>query len=344
MKKLSFILPCYNVERYVADCLDSIYAQDLPEDEYEVICVNDCSTDGTREVIVRYAEHHSNLTHIDHKENLTAGGARNTGINAAQGEYIWFVDPDDMVKSKMVSEVCELAHEAQLDILMFNFDAVYENGEFMTSVKLFGDSEVMNGQDFTLTYFPGQFSELCIIWRCLFRTRFLKENNLSFPQMRKAQDVVFLWKATLTASQMQSIDKLAYIYRGNPHSVGSMQWSAHVMFSDRILRAYEIHKMLEEDKSIIIKEPLAQDMKATVSWCANSNLVLLCQMQVDERKRYYNEIVENKEAVDCVKAYMNRKQKLVFVIREGKWLWLFKIGCLCWLEKLKEKYNLGKKE
>lgn len=343
MLKLSFILPCYNVERYIADCLNSIYAQDLSEDEFEVICVNDCSTDGTREVIVPYAEQHSNLTIIDHKENLTAGGARNTGIKAAQGEYIWFVDPDDMVKSEMVSEVYEVAHEAQLDILMFNFDAVYENGEFMTSVKLFIDSEVMSGQDFTMSYFPGQFSKLCIIWRCVFRTRFLKENNLSFPQMRKAQDVVFLWSATLIALRVQSIGELAYNYRGNPYSVGSMQWSAHVMFSDRILRAYEIQKMLD-NKDTVIKGPLAQDMKTTVSWCANSNLVLLRQMRADERKRYYDEIVENKEAVDVVKVYMNRKQKLVFGISEGKWLWLFKINCLCWLEKLKEKYNLGKKE
>ena len=336
MKKLSFILPCYNVERYIADCLDSIYAQELSEDEYEVICVNDFSTDGTREVIVHYASQHPNLTLIDHKENLTAGGARNTGIKMAQGEYIWFVDPDDLIKPEKVTELYEVAHEGRLDILTFNYDVVYENLVFMTSVRLFNDCEVMNGQDFTLTYFPNQFSKLCIIWRCLFRTSFLKENKLSFPQMRKAQDVVFLWKAILMALRMQSLDELGYVYRGNPYSVGSMEWNAHVMFSDRILRAVEIYKMLE-DKSIVIQEPLVQDMKTTLAWCANSNFILLCQMQVAERKRYYNEIVENKEAVDIVKAYMNRKQKLVFGIRGGKWLWLFKIRCLCWLEKAKGK-------
>lgn len=336
MINISFILPCYNVERYIADCLDSIYAQDMTEDEYEVICVNDCSTDGTREVIVRYVNQHSNLILIDHKENLTAGGARNTGIKVAQGEYIWFVDPDDLIKPEKVIKLYNVAREARLDILMFNFDAVYENLEFMTSVRLFKDSEVMSGQDYTLTCFPGHFSELCIIWRCLFRTCFLKENNLSFPKMRKAQDVVFLWKATLTALRMQSIDELAYNYRANPYSVGTMKLDAHVMFSDRILRAFEIHKMLE-DKNIVIKEPLAQDMKTTLSWCANSNLILLRQMQMDERKRYYNEIMENKEAVDCAKTYMNKKQKLVFGIGGGKRLWLFKIRCLCWLEKAKGK-------
>ena len=333
---LSFILPCYNVERYIADCLDSIYAQDMSEDEYEVICVNDCSKDGTREVINHYAEQHSNLTLIDHKENMTAGGARNTGIKAAEGEYIWFVDPDDMIKSEKVRGLYEVAHEECLDILMFNFDAVYANGEFMVSERLFKDSEVMNGQDFTLTYFPNQFSKLCIIWRCLFRTSFLKENNMSFPRMKQAEDVVFLWKATLIAMRMQSLDELAYIYRVNPYSVGAKGLNANVMFSDRILRAFEIHKMLE-DNNIVIKKPLAQDMKTALEWCANSNLILLREMQIDERKRYYYKIEENKEVVGCLKVYMNRKQKRVFEIRGGKRLWLFKIRCMCWLENARGK-------
>ena len=83
--KFSFILPCYNIGRYVAGCLDSLYSQDIPETAYEVICVNDCSTDNTREVILSYSAKHPNLTLIDHTENLTAGGARNTGIQASKG-------------------------------------------------------------------------------------------------------------------------------------------------------------------------------------------------------------------------------------------------------------------
>lgn len=336
MIKISFVLPCYNVERYIADCLNSIYGQDMPEDEFEVVCVNDCSTDGTRNVIVGFAKIHPNLTLIDHERNMTVGGARNTGMKAARGEYIWFVDPDDAIKSEKVSGLYEKAHEDQLDILMFNFDFVDENLKFIQSEKRFADSEVMTGQDYVLAFFLGDFSKLCIIWRCLFRTSFLKENNMSFPQMKQAEDVVFLWKATLMALRMQSIDELAYVYRVNPYSVGAKGLNANVMFSDRILRAFEIHKMLE-DKNIVIKEPLAQDMKTALTWCANSNLILLRKMQIDERKRYYDEIVDHKEAVDCVKTYLNRKQKRVFEIRGGKRLWLFKIKCMCWLENARGK-------
>lgn len=327
MISVSFILPCYNVERYVADCLDSIYAQDFPEDEYEVICVNDCSTDSTREVIVRYAEQHPNLTLIDHKVNLTAGGARNTGIKVAQGEYIWFVDPDDMIKSEMVSKVYEAAHEAQLDILMFNFDAVYENRVFMTSVKHFNDSEVMTGQDFVVTFFPGRFSKLCIIWRCLFRTGFLKENVLKFPHMRKAQDVAFEWKTMLSALRVKSLDEIAYVYRINPYSVGGAKLSAVAFFSERILFAYEIIKMLENSK-LIINEIVRMDMEKTARWCVNSNLSTLKKLPEEELGNYYCEIVKHGGEVKKVKPYMSRKSRLLYSSFGGRRFWLLKVRLL----------------
>lgn len=327
MKKISFILPCYNVERYVADCLNSIYAQDLSEDEYEVICVNDCSTDSTREVIARFAKQHSNLTLIDHKKNLTAGGARNTGIDVAQGEYIWFVDPDDAIKSEKVSGLYEKAHEAQLDILMFNFDFVDENLKFIQPEKLFADSEVMTGQDYVLTFFPGNFSKLCIIWRCLFRTGFLKENVLSFPHMRKAQDVVFVWKTMLPALRVKSLDEIAYLYRVNPYSVGATKLNAVAFFSERILFASEIVKMLGDPRSII-DEKIFMDMEKTVFWCANSNLSMLKRMPEAELGNYYHEMVKHASEIKTVKPYMNRKNRFLYSSFGGRHFWLLKVKLL----------------
>ena len=327
MKKISFILPCYNVERYVADCLNSIYAQDLSEDEYEVICVNDCSTDSTREVIARFAKQHSNLTLIDHKKNLTAGGARNTGIDVAQGEYIWFVDPDDAIKSEKVSGLYEEAHEAQLDILMFNFDFVDENLKFIQPEKLFADSEVMTGQDYVLTFFPGSFSKLCIIWRCLFRTGFLKENVLGFPHMRKAQDVVFVWKTMLLALRVKSLDEIAYLYRVNPYSVGGTKLNAVAFFSERILFASEIVKMLEDSRSII-NEKICVDMEKTARWCVNSNLSTLKKLPEEELGNYYCEIVKHGSEVKKVKPYMSRKNRLLYTSFGGRRFWLLKVRLL----------------
>ena len=109
--RLSFILPCYNVGRFIADTLGSLYAQGMPEDEFEVICVNDCSTDDTHDRIAAFAQDHSNLILLDQPRNLYSGAARNRGLEVAQGEYIWFVDSDDQAKPGMAPHLLEIARE-----------------------------------------------------------------------------------------------------------------------------------------------------------------------------------------------------------------------------------------
>ncbi len=328
MKKLSFILPCYNVERYIADCLNSIYDQDLPEDEFEVICVNDCSTDGTRSIIAMFEEIHDNLQLIDHAQNLTAGGARNTGIDNAKGEYIWFVDPDDMVKANMVEPLYEKAKTNNLDILFFNDDIVDEHLSYLKTENVFVDTETLSGQDYVVKYFRDQMSKLCIVWRCLFRTAFLKENVLSFPQMRKAQDVVFLWKTTSSAMRVASVKDVGYVYRSNPYSVANFTKDASVLFAERVLFANEIVDLLN-NTMIVIQQPIREDMQRTLVWCVNSCLDRLSKMPMEMQRQFYDEIVSHKTVVKRLKPFMNRKYKLLFSSFGGKWFWLRKTQWLC---------------
>ena len=97
MIRLSIIIPFYNVEQYIAQCLDSVYRQDIPEEEYEVICVDDCSQDGSLEIVKQYQKKHVNLILLKHEVNKKLGAARNTGFNTAKGNYIWHVDSDDKI-------------------------------------------------------------------------------------------------------------------------------------------------------------------------------------------------------------------------------------------------------
>lgn len=326
MLKLSFILPCYNVERYIADCLNSIYAQDLSEDEFEVICVNDCSTDGTRDIIAEYASRHSNLALIDHSENLTAGGARNTGINAALGEYIWFVDPDDVIKPNCIERLYGIAKREELDVMFFNFDDADESLRILREDRTYPEAKVCNGQEYVLNYFKGNFSVFGIVWRALYRTAFLKESNLQYPIMRKSQDVIFLWRVMLCARRVASLNDAFYVYRSNPYSVMKQQTRARVAFSDRILRGYEIDLMLNNYE---VLPPLAENMRRAVKWCANSSIELLKLMPKEEKMLYYDEIVNHREAVKAIKPYMNRKYKLLYNATFGKRLWVKKAECIC---------------
>ena len=332
MIKFSFILPCYNVGRYIGGCLDSLYVQDLPEDDFEVICVNDCSTDNTREVILSYAAKHPNLTLIDHTENLTAGGARNTGIQASKGEYIWFVDPDDAIKPDSLQELYAKAKKTGVDILFFNYDDADENLKVLREDKTYPDSDVCSGQEFVLKYFKDRFATFGIIWREIYRADFLRETGVRYPIMRKAQDVVFLWKVMLRAERVCSVSKAYYTYRSNPYSVTKHQTAAKVAFSDRILRAAEIVQMLEKNE---VHPVLAKDMLRSARWCANSNLELLAQMPKEERERYYGEMEQHRDAMAVVRPYMNRMHRLLFGMSFGKRCWMAKAAWLCRLDQKK---------
>ena len=322
----SFILPCFNIGRYIADCLDSLYTQDLPEDEYEVICVNDCSTDNTREVILSYAANHPNLTLIDHTENLTAGGARNTGIEASKGEFIWFVDPDDAIKPNCLQELYAKAKETGVDILFFNYDDADEQLKVRREDHTYPDSIICGGQEFVIKYFRGRFSTFGIIWREIYRADFLRKTGLRYPIMRKAQDVVFLWKVMLRAERVCSVSKAYYTYRSNPYSVTKHGTLGKVAFSDRVLRAAEIVRMLKTND---VQQVLADDMLRNVRWCVNSNLELLSQMSAEERERYYAEMVRHRDALAVVRPYMNRMHRLLFDMALGKKWWQYKTGWLC---------------
>lgn len=328
MIKISFVLPCYNVDRYIADCLDSIYSQDMSEEEYEVICVNDCSSDGTRGVIAQYAASHDNLKLIDHKTNLTAGGARNTGLEAAEGRYIWFVDPDDAIVPKAVKSLYQAADTTSSDIFFFNFSTVDEKLNFIKNIETFSHADGHRGQDFVAEFFPGQLSTFCIVWRALFRTEFLRSQKLTFPVMRKAEDVAFLWPAIVKANSVSSSSEIGYVYRSNPYSIVRKKHEAKVLFSERILFGNEIVLLLKKGDTPLLPV-IEKDMRQTLSWCANGNLVELKEMSAKERNAYYDEMQRHKEAVKRVRPYMNRKQRLLFFAPFGRRLWLYKVGFFC---------------
>ena len=132
MVRLSLILPCYNVENYIGACLDSLFRQDIPISEYEVICVNDCSTDNTKQVILDYIQKYPTIHLINHEINQTVGGARNTGLAAAQGSYVWFVDPDDMIVDNTLRELLKRAESPQWPLMSITLSEMPRSSSLST--------------------------------------------------------------------------------------------------------------------------------------------------------------------------------------------------------------------
>jgi glycosyltransferase involved in cell wall biosynthesis len=243
-KKLSFILPCHNVEKYVAECLDSLYNQDIPETDYEVICVNDCSPDGTRGIIVEYQQQHNNLILIDHEVNKKQGGARNTGLIAAQGEYIWFIDPDDYIVPNCLKKMLEMTDNNQLDILFFNFDKIDANGTFLEHNVFEFSNQICEGKELFLQNEAwGGIANYP--WTRITQKKILIENNIFFYESFSHEDEILAVLCFLNAHRIQYFSEQFYFYRQHFSSAlyNSTGWYMQNSVASRVKTAIDFHKI-----------------------------------------------------------------------------------------------------
>ena len=311
MIKLSIILPCYNVEKYIAACLDSIYRQDIPLEEYEVICVDDCSKDSTKEIIRAYQQRYPNITLIEHNANQTAGGARNSGIEAAQGEYIWFVDPDDMLMDNVLASALKKCQNNQLDILMFNFKKINGFEQQIYDVDLiYGESEVCDGYTFLDRYGEQNIGKHSIVWQRLYRRGLIENSILRYPLIRVSQDAIFSWKALFKAKTVQSESVSRYIYRKNNDSILSCGFNtAEKVYAKSLLLPYELHKWITDDKSIRVdyKEQLVK----TTSYFLSTLFYGYLSLSKEERCKLYILLRINSSLFRIISIYMSNKNKLL---------------------------------
>ena len=219
---ISIIIPFYNVEKYIAECLDSVFNQDIPETDYEVICVNDASPDGTRAIVIEYQKKHPNLVLVEHETNKKLGAARNTGRSVARGKYIWNVDSDDMVQANVLSSIVKQCESNNLDVLIFNFDHLRKSTQTLNRAYPFIDSEVLTGIEFIKKYCMGNFGEISPIWTQVYRKDFLDKKNIYSPPINMGEDVPFTLKSLLLAKRIKSSTDNYYVYRANELSLGGV--------------------------------------------------------------------------------------------------------------------------
>ena len=231
--KLSIIIPAYNAEAYLPQCLDSILAQERPG--CEVIVVDDGSTDGTAALLERYPD-----VKVVHQENHGMSTARNRGLDEARGEYILFVDSDDLLTDgALATLVAEFGGE---DIIAFNARKLHDATGEQTYRPTIREPETTDGW----TYFCRHRLEamdihFVCIWQRAYRRQFLIDNNLRFADgLRRAEDDLFTTQAMLRAKSVRTITDCLYTYRVRQ---GSITRSANPSLEADSLR---VHRMLEE--------------------------------------------------------------------------------------------------
>lgn len=211
--ELSIIVPIYNVESYLEECLDSLYK--IVDIDYEIILVNDGSTDGSLSIVKKYEERHRDRTVVIDKKNGGLSSARNAGIHKAKGEYISFIDSDDFIDAEMFVKFFKECRRERLDVAVGNM-RYYQDGRFSSpffrSEKL-KNSEVVNGKKFLDMVMgkPKCFREEVV--DDLYRREFLLQNKLEFREGVLHEDTLFTPLVYLKAERIKYLDFPFYSYR-----------------------------------------------------------------------------------------------------------------------------------
>jgi len=274
--KVSVIIPVYNAEKYLNDCLESIINQTL--DNIEIICVNDGSFDNSIDILNKYANL-DNRVKVISTENNGQGSARNIALNYATGEFISFVDADDWIESNSYEILYNHAQKYNLDILFFQMINYINSSDKFVETDLYNHKCFINNfksnQVFSFNDFKNFLFEIpvCPVSK-LYRRDFLLNNNLTFPVNIIFEDNLFFYTAIFFTEKMGFLDEHLYYRRRHDESVTqNITKKAYdiVIVTNEILNIFQKYGMYNELKMNIINHVFSMIMewffKSPLEYC-----------------------------------------------------------------------------
>lgn len=278
MIKYSFIVPVYNTEKYLKKCLDSLVNQTYKD--FEIIVVNDGSTDKSSSIISKYQKKYKNIIVID-KENEGLSMARNRGVQKSSGKYIIFVDSDDYVSNKLLEEVDKKIDDS--DILRFQLAT--EDEEY-TKINEYHEEgfESMCGYDAFKYLSSYHFVEPA--WCYVIRKNYYIENKFSFKKGVYHEDFGLIPYVIYKARKVKSIDYIGYHYvQRNGSIMNNNDYKKTVKKAFDMLEQYKTMRLFA--KNINRKNNLDDYF---LSYISNSVIVKARELKKDEKKVYINEL------------------------------------------------------
>lgn len=211
MPKLSVMIPVYNVEAYLRKCLDSVIYPELGD--YEIVLVNDGSTDSSYDICREYASRYPELIRLISTENGGLGKARDVGIDAAQGEYIIFVDSDDYLSANALPEMMD-ALKQDFEMCIFDIRSVNEDGKLLKYIP-----GCQRDDEFTLESYPELLFDMPSAWNKIYRRSLFTENAIYYPSRVWFEDMYVTPHLYTKAEKLLAIHKPWYNYLQRPGSI-----------------------------------------------------------------------------------------------------------------------------
>lgn len=295
MIRLSIIVPFYNVEKYIEECIRSLYDQDIPQEEYEVICVDDYSPDNSVAVIEDWRLKVDNLKLIRHERNKKLGGARNTGLREAKGRYVWFVDSDDYVAPNCLGKLLRDAEAQDAETLLFDY-ATVTNGKSQQVVYPKIADRLLTGDELLRQVQEQWYVCVPTAWNKLYKREFLMQNGFLFTENVMYEDTDLSLKMLTYLKRIKYTNVVAYNYRQNAQSITKERPTPEKM-AFTIMQQNRCAIVAENTDVEIVKDVIHTYVKAQLSILRAGIKVLSCR----EKRKYGAQI--RKAGISNLKPY-----------------------------------------
>ncbi len=251
--KVSIVLPVYNVEPFIGQCLDSLINQTLKE--IEIILINDCSTDSSGKICDEYAAKDNRIVVVHNKKNIRQGLSRNKGIEIAQGEYIGFIDPDDWVDLDFYEKLYSTAKKNKSDIVKTEPIKIFSDGSKEIQPDL--NKQIRKGRKKRMSTFLLFTYEH---WSAIFKREIITKNSVNYPSIRNGEDIVFLLRTTYYSSSISVISGTYYYYRQHSNSTvnvrGKIYFESILQYFKLYLDFINSHEMDENHYNLVFTQGL----------------------------------------------------------------------------------------
>lgn len=248
MSKFSIIIPVYNSEQYLKRCLDSVIAQ--THTDFEIICVDDGSTDKSFDILTRYKLKEPRLKVIT-QSNSGQGSARNRALGVAQGEYIYFLDSDDYIDSTLLEEALKIFKETDVDLVCFNTEVCGDSGNrLFKRAKRYAQLTLSGLLEFTPQV---KDTTNVYLWNKVFKSDLIKKYDIKFPPKLCYEDIAFSKMYFLVSEKIYFDMRRFHHYTVRDDSLMGLNFKSEKVALDHFKNWYEIFKMVARDKELFSK-------------------------------------------------------------------------------------------
>ena len=313
--KLSYIIPFYNGGEYIDECLNSLYQQELRENEFEVIIVDDNSSDAASlEKLSQWENERNNIRVLHNEKNLRVGASRNRGIRDARGEYLWIIDQDDKIATDCAKELLTVLDNNHLDYLTFDFLDFDDDGNEQPHQLVTNNTPIMSGLDYAYKICNKQIWSNqwdTNVWHQIYNRDFMLKHNIFFTEVSYFDDMIVNLKSLMYAKRMKAIPDAFYHYRYNNQSVlhSEVGVGGRTLFDASINASVVLLDFSNETKNV--DQYFSEHFLNAVPLRANSFTKVLLRIPYNQQKKFYEQVNAHPDVVATAKPYLNKLNRLL---------------------------------